>query len=71
MSNEVFAENDALALVLIESNEAQAILERTNPDIGELKEAQKLFKKAAKALGAAITLLENGCTRVTTNISSN
>ena len=56
---------DAMALVLIEANEAQAIMERNNLSIKEMKEAQKLFKKAAKSLGAAITLLEEGCTRVT------
>lgn len=58
-------ENDALALVLIDSNEAQAIVERLSPSVKELKEAQKLFKKSAKNLGAAITLLSEGCTRVT------
>lgn len=58
------SENDALTLALIDSNEAQAILERTNPSVKELKEAVKLFKKAAKELNAAVTLLTEGCYKV-------
>jgi len=59
--------NDALALVLIDSNEAQAICEKNSPSVKELKEAQKLFKKAAKELSAAIVLITEGCYTVISN----
>ena len=48
---------DAITQALITGNEANAILEQVDPDLTSLKDAQKLYKKAAKTIGAAIVLL--------------
>jgi hypothetical protein len=61
------SENDSLTLALIFSNEAQAILERNSLSVKEVKDAQKLFKQAAKTLGASIVLMNEGCYLVATN----
>ena len=49
--------NDALTSALIDSNQAQNILEKTTPTTDELKEAVKLFKRAAKTISSGIYLL--------------
>ena len=55
---------DAITSALITGNEANAILEQVDPDLTSLKDAQKLYKKAAKTIGAAIVLLAENCNKV-------
>ena len=56
--------NDAITKALITGNEANAILEQTDPDLESLKDAQKLYKRAAKTIGAAIVLLSDNINQV-------
>ena len=43
---------------------SDAILEQADPDLASLTDAQKLYKKAAKTIGAAIVLLAENCNKV-------
>ena len=55
---------DAITSALITGNEANAILEQVDPDLDAPKSAQKLYKNAAKTVGAAIVLLSNNVNQV-------
>lgn len=58
------SEYDAITAALIDSNQAQAILEKPTPTTEELKEAAKLLKKAAKTVSSSVYLLTIGVNTV-------
>jgi hypothetical protein len=60
------SDTDSLTLVLMDSMDANNILERNTHTVEELKDALKLLKKAAKNLSASITLMKEGCYTVAT-----